>query len=275
MKNKLKNSGLSLMEEVMVVASVALILYIAMPSVKNWFNTMETPAGAKTLISSALASARAIAAQQQRYAGIRFQHAYYNDPQNPQPEKSPLKMPQYMIFIIYDNNPSPYGTGIENGFRAIEGVEPIKLPENIGAMDLYIHENSYKKIDSDNDLRDDLELNDATTFSIIFSPAGKVIVRDVQTRNRDGADYNDDFSEDDIFNIEQNVKEGFAMFVQDEDRLAYASSLELMKEPSRRAFIIYDRSIFSGLDENRRYSDYIEDLKPVYLNSYTGTMIDK
>ena len=98
MKNRCRQSGLSLIEQVMVVASVAAIMFFAVPAAKHLFNNMETPAGAKAMISSAMASAKAMAAKNQRYVGVRFQHSYYKDV----PEESPLKSPQYMIFIIYD-----------------------------------------------------------------------------------------------------------------------------------------------------------------------------
>jgi len=269
MKAKHRQSGLSLIEQTVIIAAAGMLIYLAMPSAKNLFNTMHTPAGTKAMISSALASARIIAAKEQRYAGIRFQHAYYKD----EPKQSPLKMPQYLIFIIHD----VAKTGLVDGYRAVEGIEPIKLPENIGIMDLYIEQDSYEKIDNDNDLNTDLKLNDATTFSIVFSPAGKLIVRDVQTRNRDGADYDDDYSEDDIFNIEQNVEDGFAMFIQDD-----YPDLGLEQEPSKRAFIIYDRNIFRSLDEDNRYTDYIEDFveekagkSMIYINQYTGRIIER
>jgi hypothetical protein len=257
------------MEQVMVVASVAAIMVFAVPAAKDLFNKMKTPAGTRNTISSALATAKAMAAKNQRYVGVRFQHSYYID----DPVKSPLKSPQYMIFIIHDVGK----TGYVDGFTAIEGMEPIKLPDNIGVMDLYIDQSDYEKIDGDTDLNTDEKLNDATTFSIVFSPAGKVIVRDVLAINRDGQRYNQHDSEDDIFNTQQNVDAGFAMFIQDhiDDT---GNTLELEKEPSRRAFIIYDRSIFLGIDQDQRYTDYIGDLindETIYLNSYTGTMIDK
>jgi len=51
MKNKHRQSGLSLIEQVMVVASVAAIMYFALPAAKQLFNNLETPAGTETLLA--------------------------------------------------------------------------------------------------------------------------------------------------------------------------------------------------------------------------------
>ncbi len=273
-----RQSGLSLLEETLVVAIVAIMIFLAVPAARHLFDRLQTPAGVKALISSALASARAIAARDQRYVGIRFQHACYKDTQgNIQPEKSPLKMPQYMIFIEYQ----PVGQTASNDqdtFIAIEGIEPIKLPENIGVMDLTLTPNAgqIESISNNDEINDDRELLDTTTFSIVFSPAGKLVVREVLTRNRDGlTSGNAQKSEDDIINTWGQVENGYAMFWQDNDTF---SGLRLIQEPSRRSFIIYDRGILRSLPPGKRYSMYLEELKEkhmIYINPYTGTFINR
>ena len=253
-----------------MVGIVGALMYFGMPAAKQLFNTLETPSGTKALISSALASARAIAAREQRCVGIRFQHAWYKD----DPDKNPLKMPQYMIFIIHDNET----TNLDNGFMAIEGIEPIKLPENIGVMDLILNPDPdlTEPINNNGEIDDDLELLDTTTFSIIFLPSGKLVIRKVQTRNRD-AEYNlSTKSEDDIFNTQPQVEDGVAPFLQDED--VYKATYGLDEEPSRRSFVIYDRSILRSLPEGQRWENYLEDLrdrKMIYINPYTGTFINR
>ncbi len=76
-----------------------------------------------------MASARAIASKEQCYAGIRFQKRY--DPTNPITQAS-----QYIIFIIKENDKNLSGN-LVNGFRAVKGIQPIKLPDSIGVMDLF------------------------------------------------------------------------------------------------------------------------------------------
>ncbi|MFA5423795.1 MAG: hypothetical protein WC374_08065 [Phycisphaerae bacterium] len=259
---------MSLLEEVLVIAIIAVVIFFALPAARQLFNSLETPSGTKSLISSALASARAIASREQQYVGIRFQHAWYDDA----PEQSPLKMPQYMIFIEYKPRGQD-GTTDQDIFTAIDGIEPIKLPENIGVMDMVI--DGTNTIDGDAEIDESLELVDTTTFSIVFSPSGKMVVMTVQTRNRDNVRNAVDFSEDDVINTETNIEKGIAMFLQD---AAPDNSLGLVPEDSRRAFIIYDRNIFRDLPKDDRYDRYLKDLKNremIYINPYTGTFINK
>ena len=87
MKTKLKQSGLSLIEMVIVIAAAALMTMLSVPAMRPLFGSMgASPEAAKVTIVSALSSARAIAAREQSYAGIRFQQDLNGD--------------QYMIFIV-------------------------------------------------------------------------------------------------------------------------------------------------------------------------------
>jgi len=243
-------SGLTLMEMTVVVAVVALLAVFGLPAVRTLLNSFESQAGARAMISAALASARAIAAKEQHYAGVRFQHAY--DP------KGLLNAPQYMILIVHDQ-PS---TNLSNGFRAVEGIKPIKLPDNVGVMEVV---NSNGEIDD----APSGEFTDKATFSIIFSPSGKLVIHPVRVWNRDGK--TSDGSEDDIFNTKTNVEdEKIAMFYQDD----YAD-LGLEQEASRRSFIIYDRAEFDKVGKDSRYDDYLRHLEVIYINPYTGTMIER
>ncbi|MGA1980617.1 MAG: hypothetical protein ABSG99_08690 [Sedimentisphaerales bacterium] len=248
--------GLSLMEEVVVVAAIAILVAFGLPAVRALFRSIESEGGGKAMISAALSTARAIAAREQRYAGVRFQNKYQQDGRGC----------QYMIFIINDEDMSTLG----DEFRAVEGYKPMKLPDSVGVMDLMI--NKTVKIGSDSDIDTPEELIDTTSFSILFSPSGKLVIHDVQTRNRDGQP-TATTSKDDIFNVKSNVEIGIGMFVQDD----YPSD-GLDKEPSRNSFIIYDRTIFEKLNPNSRYTDYLKDLaekEVIYINPYTGTMINK
>jgi len=261
MKVKCKQSGITLMEMTVVIAIVAVFTVFGLPAIRAFFKSFESRGGAKAMISAVLSSARAIAAKEQKYAGIRFQKAYH-------PE-GPLKASQYMIFIVHEE-PSKM-TGLTIGFRAVEGLEPIKLPDSIGLMDLRINYND--KVLLDSDVVNDDDLTDVTTFSIIFSPSGKLVIHDVQVWNKDGVSQpsSPNQSKDDIFNSEQNIANySIGMFIQDDYDL-----LGLDKEPSRNSFIIYDKTQFENVDENKRYSGYLKDLEVIYINPYTGTMIKR
>ena len=260
-------SGFTLSELLVVMAVMMVLAVMTVPATKALMKSFETSAGVRTLISAALCNARAIAAKEQRYAGVRFQQD--------------LKGNQYMIFIIHDpldpaSTANGIGTGLAYGFRAIEGKKPIKLPANIGVMDLHIRLDlvdptnpADQAIAADGDIDGAAEVMDATTFSIVFSPVGKLVVHEVRVRNRTGRI--DDSSSDDIFNTDLNVDAdaGRGMFYQDD----YAN-LGLGQERSRKWFVIYDKKAFDAVRTSQRWSDYLTDLDKVYVNPRTGEVIN-
>ena len=259
---------------------VALLASFALPAIRMLFNSFQSQSGTRAMISAALASARAIAAEHQRYAGIRFQNKYQED----------NKGCQYMIFIVQDPEILAWG------FRAVEGIEPLKLPDSVGVMDLTLVQRTYtlytvSKITevpiNDNSLIDQpSEVSETTTFSIIFSPSGKLVVHQVQVRNRNGfpdTSTNNDSSDDDIFNKKGKVDAGLAMFYQDDYCGAWWSpwsgqDFGFGPEFGRNSFIIYERDKFEETyKKGRAWSDYLEDLasQKIYINPYTGTMINR
>jgi len=236
-----RSSGLTLTEMVVVVSIIAVFTVLGLPAIRAFIRSVESEGGTKAMISASLASARAIAARQQHYAGIRFQNKYQEDG----------KGCQYMIFIVHDFDK----TGLADGFRAVEGIEPIKLPDSVGVMEVV---NDNIEID-DNPSG---ELTNKTTFSILFSPSGKLVIHDVRVSNST--------SKDDIFNTNSNVQNGIGIFVQDNNGVA-----GLQQEPSQNSFRIYDKTVFEKLNPLSRYDDYLRNLEVVYINPYTGTMIEK
>ncbi len=257
MKAKCKQSGITLMEMTVVVAAVALLAVLGLPAISAFVNSLVSSGPTKAMISAALSSARAIAAKEHRYAGIRFQQAY--DP------KGPVEAPQYMVFIVHD----VAKTDRANGFRAVEGLEPIRLPDAVGVMDLRINRNEKVDLDSEIDTLEDI--NDTTAFSIVFSPSGKLVIHTVLVINKEGKRYTDN-SKDDIFNSESKVKDRIAMFVQDR----YFGINGLDEEPSRNSFIIYEKDKFKAAFENERaWTDYLQNLDAIYINPYVGTIIER
>jgi hypothetical protein len=232
---------------VVVVSIIAVFTVLGLPAIRAFVRSVESEGGAKAMISAALSSGRAIAAREQQYAGVRFQNKYQQDG----------KGCQYMIFIIYDTE-IPHGVQGNLGCRAVEGIEPIKLPDSVGVMEV---------VSGNGDIDDNPsgEVTDKTTFSILFSPSGKLVIHELWVRNRDGDTGNN--SKDDIFNTETNIRDNkVGMFVQDENGDI---------EPSRNSFIIYDKTVFEKVDKDNRYDDYLKDLEVVYINPYTGTMINR
>jgi Tfp pilus assembly protein PilE len=271
MRNKRKQLGVTLVEMTIVVAIAALMVGLTIPAANMLLNSFESESGAKSIISSALASARAIAAKEQRYVGIRFQKRY--DPNNP----DPLNESQYIIFIVQDSN----RTGLANGFRAADGIQPIKLPDSIGLMDL-LYNPSLGGATPDVSFTNSNVLRDTTTFSIVFSPSGKLVIHDVRARNRDGCPITYppptiDNSQDDIFNTLTRITASVnptGMFLQD-DYFTPPNNLGLGQEPSRNSFVVYDTKKFKQAYNNGTpYSGYLNQLRPIYINPYTGTIIN-
>jgi hypothetical protein len=264
-RRRLRQAGVTLTEMTIVVAIAALMVGLTIPAANMLLNSFESENGAKSIISSALASARAIAAKEQQYAGIRFQKRY--DPNNP----DPLNESQYIIFIVYDYDK----TGLANGFRAADGIQPIKLPDSIGVMDLI---SSLATGVPDTDYANQNVLRDTTTFSIVFSPSGKLIIHDVRVRNRDGIPDTAFFasveSNDDIFNKKWKVDAGLSMFYQD-DYFTAPTNLGLGEEPSRSSFAIYDTKKLKQSASNLRWTNYLNQLTQIYINPYTGTIINE
>jgi len=272
MKTKSRQFGLTLPEMTVVIAIMALLAAIGLPAISALLNSFQTQSGAHNMISAALAGARAIAAKEQHYAGIRFQQDSTGN--------------QYMIFIIHDIEK----TDLSPGFRAIEGLKPIKLPKTTMAMDLRVRTNRTDASDTLNGplmathLDDTNPINigpngknvpvtDTSTFSIIFSPAGKLVMRDVRVRNKNGI-YRPNNSAaattsmDDLLNSTQNIinfKVG--MFVQDD-----YPELGLGAEPSRNSFVICDRTKFVELNAQGRFN-YLNSLERININAYTGRII--
>lgn len=264
MNSNRRQSALTLMEMTVVIAIVAMLAVLAAPATRRLFESFETEGSVRAIIGSALASARAIAVKEQRYAGIRFQKVY--DP------AGPLGASQYIIFIVHD----PDRTDRANGFRAVEGIEPIKLPVSLGVMDETLIRQR-RTTDPTWELSTNPELTDLTAFSIIFSPSGRLVIHDVRVRNRDGAPKRPlllDNSNDDIFNTVARVTDAVnprGMFLQD-DYIA----MGLQQESSRSCFIIYDREKFNqAFLAGHAYSQYLYRLIPdaVYINPYTGTLV--
>lgn len=252
------NAGLTLPEVAVVLAIAASLVALAIPSISVINSSFEST-GALNMISGALSSARARAVQHQRYAGVRFQCDRNGN--------------QYIIPIIHDRE----ATGLANGFRAVEGSKPIKLPINQGVMDLRMRTSDSAQyapdapIDEDADIAPEADgtekrLSDTTTFSILFSPSGKLVVREVRIRR--GAVTDDNRSADRIFDTRGNVEDGFSMFYQDD-----YPELGLGAEHTRTSFVVYDKSVFSQVDSDLRWSEYLSTLQPVRINPYTGCIL--
>jgi len=252
--------GISLIETIIVVAGVALLAYLAVPASRALMRSFDSPASVKTLISGAMASARAIAAREHHYAGIRFQKVF--DYENP------IKTAQYMIFIVHDPNLAPPTPPGQEDFRlfcrAVDGIEPIRLPDSVGVMDV----SDISEVSGEENVAVNGPFENATTFSILFSPAGKLVRHTVNVQR---ADINDV-----VFNGFRAVRDGDAMFFEDG---FLPPPYQPNDEMSRASFVIYDSRRFEQLhQQGRTYSGYLQEFirrETIYINRYMGTMISR
>jgi type II secretory pathway pseudopilin PulG len=269
--------GLTLIEMMVVVGIVALMVGFGTPAMRALVNSFQSEGGAVSMVNAALGSARAMAVSRQRYVGVRFQKLC-TSPDAANPLKGLMDAPQYMIFIVHEE--AKNNGGLASGFRAMEGLEPIKLPGTTGIMEL-------TWIANDAGIDEPAELSDATTFSIVFSPAGKLIVHDVRVRNQNGVFRPDNrvgkTSRDDVFNSPENIcnlRQG--MFLQDDyskrKNPAQSDALEygLGEEPSRTSLVIYEPSkLRMAYEKKTAWTDYLSTsaVKTFYVSPYTGDLI--
>jgi hypothetical protein len=280
-----KTLGLTLIEMTLVLGTMVLLIGFAVPAVRSLTHSFQSEGAVKSMIDAALSSARAMAMSRQRYVGVRFQKLCTSaDPADPL--KGLVDAPQYMIFIMSEE-PQKIG-GLRNGFRAVDGLDPIKLPATVGVMDL----NSGSWVGIAGQL--DWALADATTFSIVFAPSGRLLVHNVRVRNRQGkyqpnnSPASGNVAHDDIFNSPENIclyHEG--RFVQDDysPRKGSSPTGQVVEwgygeERSVTRFVIYDtatlRSLYRPGAEMGVLSEYLDGVradKCVYVSGYTGHLI--
>ncbi len=204
MRTKAKQSGVSLMEMVVVIGAVALLGTLSLPAIRAFNKSLGSVGSVKAMISASLASARAIAAKEQKYAGIRFQKRSQQDS-------------QYMIFIIYDPKLPRDGFAGNLGCRAIEGIEPMKLPENIVVV------------------RDRATGNPNVT--ILFSQSGKLVIHDLWVKKRLTGN-------DDVFNTQININLGTGMFLEDSTIEASQNRLVIREIKGKTGQLVQEEDVY-------------------------------
>lgn len=256
-KKRKQKTAFSLVEMLVVIGIIAILVGLAVPAI-NAMQKSFNSTGAEGMISAALSTARTLAISNQQYAGVRFQKVYS--------QNNSLEADQYMIFIIYD---SANERGWVCGFTAVAGYKPMKLPENVSVIDKIILNRSLnadcdctlscvEKPLEDTDLDNTVinkSITDTSTFSIVFSPAGKLVSHKLRCARKS--------VNDDVFN---DLPTG--MFVEDN----YEDS-GIGVEMSRMNFVIYDRGKFKNLKTSNERWDYLSELKTIYVNAYTGEII--
>ncbi len=270
------------MELLVVMGIIAILVGLSMPAL-NALQKSYDSTGSESMIESALSTARTLAISNKTYAGVRFQKAYNKN-------GSQIDADQYMIFIVYGGHDI---TTLDCGFYAAVGYKPIKLPSKVSVMDKIVRKytpgSTPKKCDftlvegdlianelddSDSANQDpegnNMNITDTSAFSIVFSPAGKLVIYKLRCRNKDGASRNINSSDDDVFNTKYNVSKDppTGRFVQDD-----FDDFGIGVENSRKSFVIYDRDKFKTMTDSLQRKKYLDSLKIIYINPYTGEII--
>jgi hypothetical protein len=143
-------------------------------------------------------------------------------------------------------------------------------------------QSQYLSIDLESDDPDGLldeasELWDVTTFSMVFSPQGHLVVHGVRVRNNAGLmDSNTTVSQDDVFNTLGQVQAGVGQFCQDdyfdEDGSDVVSGLG--PEASRLSLVVYKTAPFTdAFNRGVAWTGYLHASQRRYGNRYTGALI--
>jgi len=258
---KKQKAAFTLIEMLVVIGIIALMIAATTPAVLALVKSNKLSA-ARNLIRSALVLAQAHAAQSQRYAGVRFQ--FDRDGWE--------KGQQYLVLI---EKAAPGSATYE--YNAIPNTKPATLPMGIGVIALNAVVASNSNLSNGN-LDDDLDhalggLLNATTFSIIFSPTGQMVVKKVQALARDV----DDKTFGNQLDVDTIARAGdppspllyYDNYVPVIDSVSWCEY-----EPSTTGFYIYETQLMAECEPDFRYDDYVEPaLDPILINAYTGTII--
>jgi len=281
MNKKQRHIGFTLIEMLVVVGIVALLSVLVIPNTAKMLDSYRFTA-AHNLIKTALAQAQAHAAKTQKYAGIRFQF----DSDGWQ------KGTQYLVLIenqndFVDSFNIPHHT--PDRYVAVPNAKPSALPTGIcvisGQVDIIDSDPLNDDIENDyldDDVSDDplFCLNGASTFSIIFSPSGQLVVKAVEVQSR--------HQNDNIFGSEvaASTQPPTTLLSYDKhwDYILMAdttdNSLWCDKESSTTGLYIVEKSVLQDIPADSRYSSLLkryisnDSVERILINIYTGTIIE-
>jgi len=276
MTGKRKNRGFSLVEMLVVVSIIVLMLSLAMPNAAVLIRSQKLNS-AENMIRSALAQARAHAAVNQRYAGVRFEFD----------RTGWQKGRQYLVLI------ENYLLAT-NEFVAVANVKPLIMPDGLGAVSGEVNStNGNTYLENPTYLINDGNINPycmngATTFSIVFSPSGQVVMKNVLVRPRN--------VDDKIINHQERVDiqdnsvyrefkallycDGFVKGSTWETIPPFQHDIYYMPwcvaEYSTSGLYIYETDkMLAVTDPTLRWTQYVSKLTPMLINSYTGQIIEE
>jgi len=262
-------AGFTLVELLTVMAIIAVMALLVLPGFTRMISSNKEGA-ALNLIRAALVEAQVHAAQTQKYAGIRFQFD----------KNGWAGGRQYLVLIEKSS-----GSTNADEYNAAPNAKPTALPEGIGVIDYsmlmqypvnqsQIDDNNYNLSDNDTNR---YGLLGSTTFSILFSPTGQLVVKNIYINRWD--EYDQVFNSDYYVNLPP-VKGQLPPPLLSHDRnwptqSEYGSDW-CRQEDSAKGFYIFEvNKMLQDVNPGTRWSDYIGtvEVEPVLINMYTGTII--
>lgn len=167
----------------MVMAIIVILAAIAIPALSG-LTRVSSEGAARTALNSLFASARSLASRSQSYVGVRFQQTKEGR--------------TYAVLLV----PAPDSEEFPNGcpgyspdcmfltFVAAGGSEPVLMPRGVelaGAeqIALYANPDDPTLWNADNATKTDCRSYvRATTFTVVFSPAGQIVRKQVHVAQR-------------------------------------------------------------------------------------------
>jgi len=147
------------MELILVIGMMVVLAGIALPSIAQLF-TGGAFARARNTLSTQLAMARAIAVRQNTYAGVHVQPADgASDPD--------VRDTVWSAVVVYD--------AIQKRFTQRDGDSAQRLPGHVGFGELHV--DFLDGNDYDAAALDAAGFRDFTRFTIVFSPAGRLVTK--------------------------------------------------------------------------------------------------
>jgi prepilin-type N-terminal cleavage/methylation domain-containing protein len=267
MKTRPRQPAFTMIELMAVILILVLFLAMALPAISKMMQSNKV-GQARSMIKSFFALAQARAAETQNYVGVRFQFD----------KNGWLNGKQYLVLIENYNG----------DFSAVPNTKPAALPPGVVAIT-----GNAGNVDLDNDLGHwsfgTGGMMDSTTFSIVFSPTGQLVIKTVvvrpwQFQQPAGSGI---WIFDHIFNSSSRVllndshPDHCLLYCDGPSFWDYRTSSLLVSENwcrseySATSFRLAEVDPLVSCDSNSRFTQYVYTIESILINQYTGEVFEQ